>query len=81
MFSMKFFQFSRTPTPLVQLRSKFFHPFDIGRPISNEPPFPNDNQSIKRNDNPWMTIICYQVFPSGRLSFLVPTHYSCMVFY
>ena len=30
--------FSRPPTSLVQLRPKFFHTLDLGRPISNEPP-------------------------------------------
>ena len=76
MTSMKIVQFSRPPTALVQLRPKFFHPLDLGRLISNEtpPPFPNDNQSIKRKHNPRMTIICYQVFSSGRLSFSVSTH-------
>ena len=39
----------KTPTPLVHLRPKFFHPLDLGRPISNELPYPNDKQSIKRN--------------------------------
>ena len=52
MTSMKIVQFSRPPTPLVQLRPKFFHPLDLGRPISNEPhpptPSSNDNQPIKR---------------------------------
>ena len=40
MTSMKIVQFSRPPTPLVQLRPKFFNPLDLGRPISNEPPPP-----------------------------------------
>ena len=63
MTSMKIVQFSRPPTPLSQLRPKFFHPLDLGRPISNEPPppSPNDNQSVKRKHNPRMSIICYQV--------------------
>ena len=75
MASMKIVQFSRPPTPLVQLRPKFFHLLDLGRPISNEPPpSPNDNQSVKRKHNPRMTIICFQAFPSGRLSFSVSSH-------
>ena len=37
MASMKIVQFSRPPTTFVYLRPKFFHPFDLGRPISNEP--------------------------------------------
>ena len=50
MTSMKIVQFSRPLTSLVHLRSTFLHPLDLGRPISNEPspPFPNDNQSVKR---------------------------------
>ena len=34
----------------------------------------NDNQSVKRNLNLRMTVMCYQVLPSGRLLFLVLTH-------
>ena len=30
---MKIGQFLRPPTPLVQLRPKFFHLLDLGRPI------------------------------------------------
>ena len=52
MTSMKIVQFSRPSTPIVHLRPKFFHHLDLGRPISNEPPSPNDNQSIKRKRNP-----------------------------
>ena len=61
---------------LLQLCPKFFHLLDLGHPVSNEPPSPNDNQSIKWKHNPRMTIICYQVFLSGlgRLSFSVSTH-------
>ena len=68
MMPMKIVQFSRSNSlhPLVHLRPKFF--LDLGRPISNEPPpSPNDIQSVKRKHNPRMTIICYQVLPSGRL--------------
>ena len=32
----------------------------------NLPPFPNDNQSIKKKHNPRKTILCYQVLLSGR---------------
>ena len=74
MTSMKIVQFSRPLHPLVHLRPKFFHPLDLERPVSNEPPSPNDNQSIKRKDNPRMTTIRYQVLPSVQLSFLVSTH-------
>ena len=38
MTSMKIAQFSRPPTPLVQLFPKLFHPLDLGRPIANESP-------------------------------------------
>ena len=40
MTSMKIVQFSRPFSPLVQLCPKFFHPHDLGRLISNEPPPP-----------------------------------------
>ena len=71
MASMKLIQFSRPLTPPVHLHPKFFHPLDVGRPISNDSPSPNDNQSIERKHNPSMTIICYQVLPSGQLYFSV----------
>ena len=74
----------KTPDLLVHLNLNTFHPLDLGRPISDEPQPPplssNDNQSIKRERNPKMTIICYQVLPSGRLSFSVSTHESCLAF-
>ena len=74
--SMKIVQLSRPPTPLVHLRPKFVHPVNLERPISNKLPLssPNDNQSVKRKHNPRMTIICYQVFPSGQFLFSVLTH-------
>ena len=77
MTSMKIVQFSRPPPPLSSFVQNSSTPLDLGRPISNEPPSPyspNDNQSIKRKHNLRMSIICYQVFSSGRLSFLVSTH-------
>ena len=40
MTSIKLVQFSRPPTPLVHLRPKFFHPLELGRPISNDLPPP-----------------------------------------
>ena len=46
MTSMKIVQFSRPPTPLVQLRPKFVHPLDLGRPISNKPSPPAPLQMI-----------------------------------
>ena len=57
-----------------KIRPKFFHPLDLGHPIPNKAPSQNDNQSIKKKYNPRMTIICYQVIPSGQLSFSVSTH-------
>ena len=67
MASMKIVQFSRLPTPL---RPKFFHPLDLGCPISNKPPpSANDNQSTERKHNPRMTIICYQVVPGFRFQY------------
>ena len=52
-------------TPLVHLRPKFFHLVDLGRPISNKSPSPNElKESIKTKHNSRMTIICYQVLPS-----------------
>ena len=55
-------QIFKTHHPPFHLRPKFFHPHDLGRPISNKPPpfSPNDNQLIKRKRDPRMTIICYQ---------------------
>ena len=38
MTSMKNVQFLRAPTLLVHLRSKLFHPLNLGRSISNDPP-------------------------------------------
>ena len=70
---MKTVQFSRPPL-LVYLRPKFFYTLDHGHPVSPPPPYTNDSQSIKRKYNPRMTIICYQVVPSGLLSFSVSTH-------
>ena len=51
MTSMKIVQFSRfpTPSPIVQLRPKYFHSFDLGCALSKEPPSPspNDNHQLK----------------------------------
>ena len=63
MTSMKIVQFSRHPTLLTQLRPKFFHPLDLGRPISNDPLLSlTDNQQIKRKDNPRMTLYVIKSF-------------------
>ena len=81
MTSTKIVQFSRLPQPPpCPSTSKILPPPGLGRPISNKPLPPNDNQSIKRKHNPMMTIIFYQVLPSGRLSFSVSTHQSCLAF-
>ena len=55
----------KTPNPLIYLSPKIFQPLDLGRPISNEVPSPNGNQSIQIKHNPRMTLICYQVLPSA----------------
>ena len=76
--SMKIAQFSRPSSPLVQLRPKFFHALELdvqfqtppSPPTSTLPP-PPLSKWYKRKHNPRMTIKCYQVFPSGRLSFSV----------
>ena len=73
----------QTPYPLVQIHPKFFYPLDLGRPFSNSSPqlslslsvslslslSRNSNKSIKIKYNSGMNIMCYQVFPSGRLLF------------
>ena len=57
-------QNSSTPLTLdVQFQTKWVRPS------------PNDNQSIKRKHNPRLTIICYHVLLSNRLSFSLSTHY------
>ena len=76
MTSMKTVQFSRGSIPCPSTSEIL--PLDLGGSISNEPLIPNDNQSVKRKHNPRMTIICYQVLPSGRLLFSVSTHWSCL---
>ena len=85
MTSMKIVPFSRPPPPLSSYVQNSFTPLTLDAQFqTNLSPHPhsltpNDNQSIKRKHNPRMTIICYQVFPSGRLSFSVSTH--CLVFH
>ena len=51
MTSMKILQFSTPPNPLFQLRPKFFHPLDLGRPILNEslPPLQIIANQLKEN--------------------------------
>ena len=64
MTSMKIVNISRAPALFVHLRAKFFHPFDLRHPISNEPapPSPNDKQLIKRKYKPRMTIYVIRSF-------------------
>ena len=45
-YSYKLSNFQDPPPPM-HLRPKFFHLLDHGRPVSNEPPPPNDIQSVK----------------------------------
>ena len=67
MTSMKIVQFSRPPAPLVHLRLKFLHPLTLDAQFEPNPPSlsPDDNQSIKGQHNPRMTILCYQVMSSS----------------
>ena len=51
MTSMKIVQFSRPPTHLVHLHPKFFNSLYLVHSISNDPPFPNDKQPIKRKQS------------------------------
>ena len=64
----------KTPQPLFSIDVEIFPLPRPGTSIFKRPqtPFPtspNDNQSIKRKQNPMMNITCYQVVPPGRLSF------------
>ena len=49
MTSMKIVQFSRSPTPFVHLRPKFFHSLDLGCPISRNPPLQMIINQLKEN--------------------------------
>ena len=49
MMSMKIVEFSKPPTPFVHLRPKFFHPLELGRSISNEPPLQIIINQLKEN--------------------------------
>ena len=71
MTSTKIVQFPRPPTPLVQLHPKFFHPLDLGRPISNEPP--------------WLYILvcavaqkCHEMFSLKNVLILQSTCFICI---
>ena len=77
MASMKIIQFSRAPTPFssyVQISST---PLASMSNFKRNLPPPSPLQMITnqlKENNPRMTIICYQVFPSGWFLFLVSTH-------
>ena len=45
--TMQIFQFSRPLIPHIHLRPMFFHPLDLGRPISNEPPLQMITSQLK----------------------------------
>ena len=62
------------------LRPKFFYPLDLGRPVSNEPPPPNDSQSIKRKRNPRMTTIMLPGL-SFRSAFVFSINSCCVVYF
>ena len=84
MTSMKIVQFSRPPTlPPCPPTSNTLPPsWPLTSNFKRTPPplsfslVPNDNQSIKRNHNPRMTFLCYQILSSGRLSFSVSIRLS-----
>ena len=72
MTSMKIVQFSRPPTPLSICVQNYFTPLTLDVQFQTNPyPSPGDNQSFKRKHNQRITIICYQVLPSGPLPFSV----------
>ena len=69
-------QIIKTSYLLVQLCPRFFHLRKAWTSnFKRIPTSSNDNQAIKRKHNPRMTIIFYQAFLSGRLSFSASTHY------
>ena len=47
--SVKVVQCSRPPNPFVHLRPKFFHPLELGRPISNKPHHQMITNQLKEN--------------------------------
>ena len=65
----KLFNFQDPPTPLSIYIQTFFILLTLDVQFQTNPSSPNENQSIKRKHNPRINIICYQVLPSGRLSF------------
>ena len=61
--SIKIVQFSRPTTSFFHLRPNAFHPLDLGRPIPNESPSPNNNQLIKREHNQSINSLILSGFP------------------
>ena len=69
-------QIFKTPYPPFPATSKVLPaPWPWTPNFEPDPPSSaNDSLSIKRKHNPRMTIISYQVFPSGRFLFSVSAH-------
>ena len=72
MTSMIIVKFSRPPTSLVYLHSKFFHPLDLRCPISNNlpnqpPPHPRSPFLLKNIIQGWLFML---PGPSFRLAFI-----------
>ena len=58
--SMKIVEFSRPPNPLYHLCPKLFHPLTLDVHFQTKLPYlQNDNKSVNRRYDSWMTIICY----------------------
>ena len=61
----------RLPTPLVHLRPKFFHPVDLGRPISTDPLSPPlQIITIQLKENITQGWLCMLSGPSSRSAFV-----------
>ena len=69
MTTMKILQFSRASTPLVHLCAKFFHPLDLARPISNEPPTPLQMITNQLNENIIQGWLLYVIKPYVQVGF------------
>ena len=74
MTSLKIVQFSRPPTLLVHLHPIFFHPLDLGRPISNDPPPPPPPPQFQTKASlsaSWLyTLVCAVVHKYHEMFFL-----------
>ena len=73
MTSMKIVQFPRPPPTLSIYTQSSSTPFTLYVQFQTTLPFQMINNQLKEN-NPRMTIICYQVLPSGSISFSISTH-------